>query len=60
MKSKRMCSLLAGLLLCNMASAAGTPVDSHNWWDNAWWNDSQIEVPENHAVATEWSSYMSG
>ncbi len=60
MKSKRMCSLLAGLLLCDMASAAGTPVDSHNWWDNAWWNDSQIEVPENHAVATEWSSYMSG
>ena len=60
MKSKRMCSLLAGLLLCDLASAAGTPVDSHNWWDNAWWNDSQIEVPENHAVATEWSSYMSG
>jgi glyoxylase-like metal-dependent hydrolase (beta-lactamase superfamily II)/dienelactone hydrolase len=60
MKSKRMFSLLTGLLLCDMASAAGTPVDSHNWWDNAWWNDSQIEVPENHAVATEWSSYMSG
>ncbi len=60
MKTKRMFSLLAGLLLCELTSAAGTPVDSHDWWDNAWWNDGQIEVPENHGVATEWSSYMSG
>jgi len=60
MKSKRIFSLLAGLLLCDVTAAAGTPVDSHNWWDKAWWNDGRIEVPQNHDVATEWSSYMSG
>jgi glyoxylase-like metal-dependent hydrolase (beta-lactamase superfamily II)/dienelactone hydrolase len=60
MQSKLMFSLLAGLLLCDMTVAADTPVDSHSWWDNAWWSEGRIEVPENHSVATEWSSYMSG
>jgi glyoxylase-like metal-dependent hydrolase (beta-lactamase superfamily II)/dienelactone hydrolase len=60
MKTKLIFSLLAGLLLCDLTVAADTPVDSHNWWDNAWWSEGRIEVPENHTVATEWSSYMSG
>lgn len=48
------------LLACSIASADSVPADTRWWWDDAWWEDGWIEVPENHAVESSWSSYPSG
>ncbi|MGD8206602.1 MAG: dienelactone hydrolase family protein [Thiohalocapsa sp.] len=29
------------------------------WWDDAWWDEGQIEVPANFPVRTEWIEYDS-
>ncbi|NNJ95396.1 MAG: MBL fold metallo-hydrolase [Halobacteria archaeon] len=51
--------LTACLLGSRFAGAHDEPQDNSGWWDSAWWNDSRIEVPENHAIITEWTSYTS-
>ena len=48
---------LASLLACGSATADTASGDNAWWWDDAWWNESQIEVPENHTIETEWTSY---
>jgi glyoxylase-like metal-dependent hydrolase (beta-lactamase superfamily II)/dienelactone hydrolase len=30
------------------------------WWDDAWWDESQLEVPDNYPVETSWISYQRG
>ena len=30
------------------------------WWDDAWWNDGRLEVPESHDVVMESISYQNG
>jgi len=47
--------------------ALALPVFSHEvkednswWWDNAWWNEGRLEVPENHKLVVKWESYQSG
>lgn len=52
--------LVVTLLACSIASADPVPADTRWWWDDAWWEDGWIEVPENHAVESSWSSYPSG
>ena len=61
MNMKRMCSMCVSLLLvCRIAAAHDEPQDNSWWWNDAWWNESQIEVPDNFTVATQWTSYQSG
>lgn len=56
----RLC-LFAVLLSTGSQAAAQSPVDNNAWWwDEGWWNDGRIEVPENHVLESSMSSYMSG
>jgi len=48
------------LLVPAIAAAHDEPGDNSWWWDDAWWDGSQIEVPVNHRVETAWTSYQSG
>ncbi len=34
--------------------------DNSWWWDDAWWADGRLPTPTNHAVRTEWVSYLNG
>lgn len=34
--------------------------DKSWWWNDAWWNEGQIETFNNFAVKTEWTSYERG
>ena len=43
-----------------IAAAETSPGDNGWWWDEAWWNEGRIEVPDNYAVDTTWTSYQSG
>ena len=50
-----------GLLLAwRTVTAHNEPQDNSWWWSDAWWDDSQIAVPDNHPVETAWTSYLSG
>lgn len=53
--------LLAGLLLGSGAiHAHEEPQDNSWWWDQRWWDEGALPVPENHGVATEMVSYRNG
>jgi glyoxylase-like metal-dependent hydrolase (beta-lactamase superfamily II)/dienelactone hydrolase len=61
MKLARSVCIFTGLLLaCRMAVAHDEPRDNSWWWDSAWWDESQIEVPDNYAIETAWTRYPSG
>lgn len=30
------------------------------WWNDAWWEEGQIEAPGNHKVTTRWIEYQNG
>ena len=49
--------LIIGLLVLPVAVAHEEAQDKSWWWDRAWWNESQLPVPENHSITTEWISY---
>jgi len=34
--------------------------DNSWWWQDAWWNEGQIEPPQNHPVRVRWTSYQNG
>jgi len=36
------------------------PIDKAWWWDESWWNDGKLDVPENFDVIERQVSYMSG
>ena len=57
---QRVCILMGLLITGGSAMAETVPVDNSWWWDDAWWNEGQLEVPENHPVESEWISYQSG
>jgi glyoxylase-like metal-dependent hydrolase (beta-lactamase superfamily II)/dienelactone hydrolase len=52
--------LIGGLLACGSALADKATGDELWWWDDAWWDESRIEAPDNYAIETGWTSYMSG
>ncbi|MGF1546850.1 MAG: dienelactone hydrolase family protein [Thiotrichales bacterium] len=53
-----------GLIAVLLSGAAGaTPAatqDAAWWWDPAWWERGELEVPANHPVRTETVSYANG
>jgi len=51
--------LIGAILLCGGAIAATDVEDNSWWWSDAWWDDSQLDAPENHVVETTWSRYDS-
>ena len=51
---------IANLLACGIASADAAPVDNTWWWDDAWWDEGQLEVPDNYAIEISWTRYQSG
>ena len=52
--------MLAGCLLATGARATTAPGNDLWWWNDAWWEEGRLEVPQNHAVETTWTSYPSG
>ena len=61
MNLKQSCIIfMANLLACGIASADAAPVDNTWWWDDAWWDEGQLEVPDNYATETSWARYQSG
>jgi glyoxylase-like metal-dependent hydrolase (beta-lactamase superfamily II)/dienelactone hydrolase len=61
MAMKHLLCVCVGLLFAwRIAAAHDEPQDNSWWWSDAWWNDSQIEVPDNYPVKTQWTSYQSG
>ena len=55
-----LCVCVSLLLAWRIAAAHDEPQDNSWWWSDAWWNDSQIEVPDNFPVKTQWTGYQSG
>jgi dienelactone hydrolase/glyoxylase-like metal-dependent hydrolase (beta-lactamase superfamily II) len=51
---------IIGLLACSSAAAETAPGDNSGWWDDAWWNEGQIEVPANYVIEASMTSYQSG
>ena len=47
-------------IAANQVSAQSDGEDNSWWWDDHWWNDGLIETPENFAIESSWTSYMSG
>ena len=61
MSKKHLLALFAGILLVGRAVAAEkAAVDEDWWWDHAWWDDQQIDVPDNYEINSSWTSYQSG
>ena len=53
--------VLVGCLLgCGSAMADDASGRDLWWWDDAWWDQSRLEIPENHDIETAWTSYTSG
>jgi len=52
--------LFGSLLACGSAVAEISSRGNAWWWDDAWWDEGQIEVPDNYPVETSWTSYQSG
>ncbi|HBE92984.1 MAG TPA: dienelactone hydrolase, partial [Gammaproteobacteria bacterium] len=51
---------LASLLACSSATADTASGGNYWWWDDAWWDEGLLEVPDNYAIETSWTSYHSG
>ena len=61
MRTYYMTFMILGCLLGSGTAMADTTGGGEPWWwDDAWWDESRIAVPENHAIETSWTSYMSG
>lgn len=60
---RRRASLIAALTLCAIALPLQAQdykrpqQDNSWWWDQAWWSEGRLPVPQNHAVRTEDASY---
>ncbi len=50
---------IASLLAATGLDADTQPGDSGDWWDQAWWDEGRIEVPDNYRVETSWVRYQS-
>ena len=61
MRTYYMTFMILGCLLGSGTAMADTTGGGEPWWwDDAWWDESRIAVPENHAIEMSWTSYMSG
>lgn len=62
--------LLTALGLAFLSCLAWLPVQAQDyakpqqdnswWWDDAWWADGHLPIPDNHATRVEWVSYLNG
>ncbi len=60
MKLKHATALFTASLLVVMGTAADTlPGNNVDWWDDAWWDEGRIEVPDNYPVETSQVQYQS-
>lgn len=50
--------LLAGLVATGAAALQAE--EMHEWWDPAWWERGELEVPDNHGVTVTRDSYAAG
>jgi carboxymethylenebutenolidase len=48
--------------LCSHGSASADDAKGRNawWWDDSWWEEGRIEIPDSYPVETSWTSYDSG
>lgn len=53
-------AIISCLLVSGVVAAHDEPRDNSWWWDGTWWDDGRIEVPDNYAIETSWTSYESG
>lgn len=49
--------LIVGTLVSGLAMAHEEKQDKSWWWDKKWWNEGQLDVPANHRLKSEWTSY---
>ncbi len=56
----RLVVLILISIAANQVNAQSDGEDNSWWWDDQWWNDGLIETPENFAIESSWTSYMSG
>jgi carboxymethylenebutenolidase len=59
---KKTLLIMIGVMIgtSSMALAAVNANDKAWWWDEAWWEDGTLPVPENYELQSEWISYQSG
>ncbi len=43
----------------NPSIAQSTDKDNSWWWDDAWWDQGLIETPDNYAIESSWTRYLS-
>ena len=43
----------------NPSIAQSTDKDNSWWWDDAWWDQGLIETPDNYAIKSSWTRYLS-
>ena len=60
MRLKAFFNCFALLLISGNVLADSETQDNSWWWDDAWWHESQLPVPENYSIKTSWTSYKSG
>lgn len=49
--------MAAGLTMSGQVHAHPEKQDNRWWWDKNWWNEGQLDVPANHKLKVEWTSY---
>jgi len=47
-------------IAANQVTAQSAGQDNSWWWEDDWWDDGLIGTPENYAIESSWTSYMSG
>jgi len=54
--------LIATLFATLLGVAAPLQADAGKawWWDDAWWDEGRLKIPENYATETRWINYTSG
>ena len=52
--------VIIGLVFSASVMAHEEKPDNSWWWSDAWWNEGQIEEPDNYEVESTWTSYTSG
>jgi dienelactone hydrolase/glyoxylase-like metal-dependent hydrolase (beta-lactamase superfamily II) len=52
--------MISCLFAGSLTAAESANEDNSWWWNEAWWNEGRIEVPDNYAIESTWTSYASG
>lgn len=48
------------VLMTSLVTAHADNIDKSLWWNEAWWSEGKMEVPQNHDVVVSWEHYKSG